>query len=119
MARTIRRKNYEATQNASWDTKGFKTAGHYTTYDGSWYAWGNQDEVVFRPMDKIEAYKQRRWYHGEGHPNQYSPGKYYRWYRQRQNRMINKEEILKWIKAKGEYEAFCEANPRDCKWEWR
>jgi hypothetical protein len=118
MARTYRRKNYEATQNSSWDTKGFKTAGHNTTYDGSWYRWRDQPEVTFRPMTQREAYKRWRWYHGEGHPNQYSPGKNYRWYRQRQNRMINKEELLKWIKANGEYETFFEENPRDCRWDW-
>lgn len=119
MARTFRRKNYEATQNASWDTLGFKTAGHYTTYDGSWWSWGGKEEVSFRPMTPREAYKQRRWYHGEGHPNQYSPGRYYREYRQRQNRMINKKELAKWIRANGEYEPAFEADPRDCKWDWR
>jgi hypothetical protein len=120
MARTYRRKNYEATRNSSWDTEGFKTAGHNTTYDGSRYhRHGLHEEMTFRAMTKREAYKRWRWYHGESkHANQRSPGKYYREYRQNQTRMINKQEIQKWIKSNGEYEPMCEADPRDCWWDW-
>jgi hypothetical protein len=119
MARTFRRKNYEATQNASWATQGFKTAGHNTTYDGSWFSWSTQPEVVFRQMDQREAYARWRWYHGESrHANHRSPGKHYREWRMSQNRMINKEEILKWIKSCGEYEPMGEADPRNCWWDW-
>jgi hypothetical protein len=119
MARTYRRKNYESTQNTSWDTKGFKTAGHYTTYDGSWYRWSNQPEVTFRPMDPQEKYKQWKWFHGESsHANQRSPGKYYRKLRMGQNRMINKAEIVKWVKSNGEYEPLGEADPRNFWLDW-
>lgn len=120
MARTFRRKNFEATQNSSWEAKGFKTAGHFTTYDGSWFGWACKPELVFRPMTPREAYKQWKWYHGESsNANERTPGRYYRQYRQNQNRMINKTEIVKWVKANGEYEPFFEANPRCCKWDWR
>lgn len=120
MARTFRRKNFEATRNSSWDTKGFKTAGHYTTYEGNWFRWSGREPVVFRPMTPREAYKTRQWFHGESrHKNDRSPGRYYREYRCNQNRMINKKEYAKWLRANGEYEPFFEANPRDCKWDWR
>jgi hypothetical protein len=119
MSRTFRRKGYEATQNTSWDKNGFKTAGHNTTYDGSWRGWSQQGEIVFRPMTQREAYEHWRWCHGEGHPNQYSPGRGYRARRQSQNRRINKEEMLKWVRADGEYEPIFEENPRRCAWDWR
>jgi hypothetical protein len=111
MARTYRRKNYESTQNTSWDTKGFKTAGHYTTSDGSWY---NHVEKTFRPMTKREAYKRWRWNHGESRDaNQRSPSRYYRERRMSQNRGINEREIFKWVKSNGEYEPMGEADPRN------
>jgi hypothetical protein len=119
MARTYRRKNYEATQNTSWDTKGFKTAGHNTAYDGSWVSWSILPECTFRPMTKQETYKRWRWYHGESkHRNARSPSKYYRERRMSQNRGINEREIFKWINSNGEYEPMGEADPRNCWWDW-
>lgn len=120
MARTFRRKGYESTQNTSWDTQGFKTAGHYTTYDGPyWLQCGARRMPNFRPMNKVERYHRWRWFHGESRTAQArSPGWTYRNSRMRQNRAINRQEIIKWIKTGGEYEPMCEADPRSCLWDW-
>lgn len=120
MARTFRRKNFESTQNSSWDTRGFKTAGHYTTYDGPyWLQWGSRRMPNFRMMDAQERFHRWYWMHGESRSAQMrSPGRTYREWRMNQNRSINKQELCKWIKANGEYEPMFEENPRSCLWDW-
>lgn len=120
MARTYRRKNYESTQNASWDTCGFKVGRHYTTYDGPyWLQNGARRMPEYREMDALESYHHWRWMHGEsGSAQMRSPGRTYREYRMSENRSINKQELAKWLKAAGEYEPMFEENPRDCWWDW-
>lgn len=120
MARTYRRKGFEATMNSSWDTEGFKVAGHYTTYDGSyWKSNGSRWMKEYRPMNKRERFNRWYWMHGESRTRSMrSPNRWHRNIRQRENRMINKMELIKWIKAGGEYEPMFEENARDCWWDW-
>lgn len=121
MSRTYRRKNYEDTQGNSWDRKGRKTDGFYTKCNISWYSWSswNFEELMFRPMTKEERFYSWYWAHGESRDaNERTPSRWYRKNRQKQNRMINKKEIVQWIKAGGEYEPMCEPNPRSHLWDW-
>ena len=115
MSRTFRRKGYEKTQGTTWDRKGDKFAGFYTEYDldrtQNWLC-------IYREPTKQEYYKEYWRVHGDHHRNYWSPSHVYREARMRQNRSINKEEIIKWIKD-DEYEPLTEANPRSCLWDWR
>lgn len=119
MSKTYRCKGFEKTRTSSWESRGFKTAGHYTEQEGYWgFSYGG-DGKTFRPMTKEERWHRDRWFHGESSSAQSrTPGWTYRNPRQRQNRAINRQEIIRYIKADGEYEVMCEANPRDCHWDW-
>lgn len=120
MSRTFRRKNYEDTQGASWDRAGRKTNGVYTTYDGPyWKPGGGRAMKVYRPMDARERYKRWRWMHSESRSaSERSPNHWHRVNRQKENRSIDKQELIKWFKSGGEHEPMCEANPRSCLWDW-
>jgi len=75
--------------------------------------------IEYRPMDKGERWWKDRMMHGESSTaNSRSPSHWHRLNRQKQNRSINKQEMLKWLKANGEYEPMFEDNPRDCWWDW-
>lgn len=112
MSRTIRRKNHTR-QSLGWGTHGSKTALDFTYWD---YRGGVE---TYRPMDKEERWFEVRRMHGESSTaHARSPGWTYRHPRQCQNRSINKQEMVKWIKAGGEYEPMFEANPRSCWWDW-
>lgn len=123
MSRTFRRKNYEDTQGTSWDRQGRKTNGYYTTNDREaarnshgYFVWGLKR---YRPMDTREAYKARRWAHGESSTASVrSPNHWHRLMRNKENRSIDKKQLIKWFKSGGEHEPMCEANPRSCLWDW-
>jgi hypothetical protein len=70
-------------------------------------------------MDERERFEAYRWAHLDGHPNDRTPSRWYRLKRQKQNRSINKCELIKWFKADGEYEPMFEPNPRSHLWDWR
>jgi hypothetical protein len=137
MSRTVRRKNYEAENNTSWDRKGKKTNLRFTTHlwrgevasksnGNTWISpWGEEMEgrvflePEYRAMDKGERWHEVRMMHGESATaNMRSPNSWYRLNRQKQNRSINKKEMIKWVQACGEYEPMFEANPRNCWWDW-
>lgn len=120
MSRTFRRKNYEDTQGTSWDRKGRKTAGYYTEYDfndfhGDW----NRGDVTYRPPTRAEYIKEYFRIHGESrHANCWTPGGEYKKSRMKENRSINKEEMVKWKKYPDDYEPLWEAEPRSHWWDW-
>ena len=121
MSRTFRRKNWEKQQTHTWGRQGNKTAGYYTVQD---YVRDENGRWIFglyeyRAPSKHEHGKRYWGIHGESsHANEWSPGKWYRHNRMRENRSINRQEIQKWIRN-ADYEPLTEANPRDCKWDWR
>jgi len=118
MSRTFRRKNYELTNPNSW---GFKTAGYYTEYD---YSVVESGYVIrygverYRAPTKHEYHKHYWRIHGDSHRNLWSPGKYYRWWREKENRSINNEELFKTISDLENHEGIFEENPRSCHWDW-
>lgn len=121
MSRTFRRKGYEHETGRSWYGSGGKIAGYYTEYDYVWcedeeYRWR---ESVYRAPTEAE-YNTRFWrVHGESsHHNAWTPGPEFRKNRMRENRMINKEELNKWIRNPDNYEPLFEADPRNCWWDW-
>lgn len=120
MSRTFRRKNFEDTLGGSWARKGRKTNGIYTTYDGPyWNVGGGRRMVEYRPMNKQERWHEWRYMHAESSTaNVRSPGHWYRVNRQKQNRSIDKQQLVKWFQSGGEHEPMCEANPRSCRWDW-
>lgn len=73
-----------------------------------------RDEAT-EELSKREAYKRRRWKTGETF-NRSIPRKY-RKTRNRQNRMINKAQLYKWVMVP-EYEPIFEPNPRSALWDW-
>lgn len=133
MSRTTRRKNYLLEERGSWSGHGKFVNLEFTTYDtprvwcGQWFTRfdGTKAKVmeamtdVYRPMDKGEKWFKVRQMHGESSTaNSRSPGKWYRHNRMTENRSINKQELIKWVKACGEYEPMFEADPRNCWWDW-
>ena len=113
MARTYRCKNYEDTRGNSWDRAGRKVNGFYTQK-----TWNCYFEDVFSVPTKRELFEMKHWAHGESSTkNSRSPNKYHRLNRMRQNRMINKTEIFRFIKDEN-YEPMTEADPRNCWWDW-
>jgi hypothetical protein len=120
MSRTFRRKNYEDTQGTSWDRQGRKTNGYYSTYDGLYYKPGGGCAMkVYRPMDKRERFHAWYYAHGESRTRSArSPNRWHRQMRNKENRSIDKKELIQWFKSGGEHEPMCEANPRSCQWDW-
>jgi hypothetical protein len=117
MSRTYRRKNYEQAQNTSWDRYGNKVAGYYTESDGDWWKF-SREMRTFRVPTLQEYYHEYWRIHGESrNANYWSPGKWYRLNRMKENRSINKQELARWIKNE-EYEPLFEDNPRSCLWDW-
>ena len=134
MSRTKRCKNYVVENNTTWDRTGKKVALEYTEdetpyeltgkmviskYTGKLIQQREVRTVEYRPMDKRERWRKDRRMHGESSTScSRSPNHWYRLSRQKQNRSINKQEMLRWLKANGEYEPMFEENPRDCWWDW-
>lgn len=101
---------------------GFKTAGYYTTYDAH-YSWNEPDwdgpRYTYREPTEKERFKIWKWFHGESSSgNSFSPGHSYRKTRMRENRSINKQELVRWIKNPENYEPMFEEDPRSCWWDW-
>ncbi len=123
MSRTIRcNGSRQRRYHGWWIPDGFKTAGYYTEYDyHSPYRepeWDGPTET-YREPTKRERFKRWKAYHGESsHKNARTPGWEYRNMRMRENRSINKQEIIRWMKDPDNYEPMCEANPRSCHWDW-
>lgn len=125
MSRTFRKKNYEAENNTSWDRQGWKVAGFYTykefhtTRDGNAPYDGRCGYYYTYEVPTKEQFVKRYWSnHGESRSgNSVSPGREYRRYRMKQNRMITRNELFKYI-ADSDYDVMVEANPRSCWWDW-
>ena len=115
MSRTYRRKNYEVTQNRSWNKNFRRVFGHYVKR-----GWSGQGSAYhFRAMTEREQIEEFWFIHSESkHHNAWTPGKWYRKRRMKQNRMINKTEIIRYFKRGDEYEPMTEADPRNCWWDW-
>ena len=120
MSRTFRRKDYEKTRGSSWERQHDKIAGYYTKYEycrveDDKYRWY---EEVWREPTKSERYKMVRWAHGESRTsNERTPSRWFRQDRMNQNRMINKRELIKWLKN-AEYDPIFESDPRSHYWDW-
>ncbi len=124
MSRTVRRKNSKRThgRGGHWIPDGFKTAGYYTEYDCH-FEWNEPDwdgpRYTYREPTKTERFKTWQMLHGESsNGNAFSPGREYRNARMRENRSINKQELVRWMKNPENYEPLFEANPRSCWWDW-
>lgn len=119
MSRTFRRKNYELQNATSWDRQGRKAGGFYTEKvwnRGSTWSWG---WYTYRPMTERERNEAYWFNHGESKSAQsWSPGRSYRSMRMRENRSINKQELIKFLKNPDTYEPMFEDNPRNCWWDW-
>lgn len=124
MSRTVRRKTDRKTNGrcGRYIPEGFKTAGYYTEYD--WHSpWFEPDwdgpTCTYREPTKTERFKIWKRLHGESsHNNEFSPSREYREARMRENRTINKQELVCWMKNPENYEPLFEDNPRSCWWDW-
>ena len=117
MSRTVRRKNSSRThgRGGHYIPDGFKTAGYYTEYDGNW----SYSDKVFREPTKRERFDTWKLLHGESpNGNAFSPGREYRKMRMRENRSINKQELVRWMKNPETYEPLFEYDPRSCWRDW-
>jgi hypothetical protein len=124
MSRTFRCKNYEDTQNTSWDRQGRKIGGFYCEYSyanevyDSNLHWGWRYVHIFRPPTQEELIKAYWRNHGESrHRCARSPSRYHRGTRMAENRRINNQELHKFLKNP-DHEPMLEANPRNCWWDW-
>lgn len=115
MSKTYRRKNYEQTQNSSWDRAGKKKFGIHATWNYDNYPDLIQVYRVKTKQEQIKAYIRT---HCDGDHFKYSnvPGWFCNIY-ERGFRQANKREILKYIRQE-DYEPMCSANPRDLMWDW-
>jgi len=94
---------------------GSKIAGFYTVRQ--WSSLFNIGQTVRAPT-KAERDKEYWWVHGESkHNNAWTPNRWFRKNRMKQNRMITKAEIMSFWKNP-EYEVCCEDNPRSHIWDW-
>lgn len=126
MSRTVRRRHDKST-NKYYGSRlipdGFKIAGYYTQYDyHSRWAEPEWDGPIYtyREPTKEERYKTWNWLHGESsNGNERSPGRSYRNARMRENRSINKQELIRWMKNPDDHEPLFEDDPRSCRWDWR
>lgn len=118
MSRTFRRKNYEETQGRSWNRRGRKTAGYYTQWDHNSHR-SNWADVTYRQPTREEYLKEYLRLHCESkHANYWGPGKGYKQFRMEQNRRINKQELINWMKYPDDYEPMVEEEPRSHWWDW-
>jgi hypothetical protein len=126
MSRTFRRKNFEDTQRNSWDNKGRKTNGFYTTSDYEYYQkdggdcwiWGRTEEF-FRPMSEQERNHEYKRIHGESRSkNAWTPSRWFRQNREIELRSHNKQELIKYMKDPDNYEPMVFENPKSHMWDW-
>lgn len=122
MSRTFRRKGYEEV-NLHWK-KGTRVAGFYTETD--WHYVGRESlefsvsyisYKTYRKPTRQEHNKKYWNIHSDNHPNAWSPGRLYRNNRMKENRMLTKGELFRYMKDT-DYEVMVEANPRSCLWDW-
>jgi hypothetical protein len=116
MSKTFRCKGYEETRRSSWERRGNKIFGFYTHTEliGPW--GGRYD--VYRTPTESEFNKRFRTVHGESrHANQRSLGRSYRETRMNENRAINKQELVRWMKYPDDYEPLFESNYRSPIWD--
>jgi hypothetical protein len=124
MSRTVRRKSQSRRHGRGgwYIPDGFKIACYYTEYDyHSTYHEPDWDGPLYtyREPTKRERFRTWKYMHGESsHRNAFSPGHEYRNNRMRENRSINNQELIKWIKDPENYEPMFENNPRSCLWDW-
>ena len=116
MSRTFRRKGYEKTQGSSWAHRGDKVAGYYTQSSREWEV--NFGFWVYREPTRQEYYSKYWRIHGDNHTNEYTPNKWYRKFRMRQNRQINRGELYKYM-TRIDYEPLTQAEPISHWWDWR
>ena len=112
MSRTYRRKGYEKTQATSWDRQGDKVAGYYTVRD--YICWRQYE---YRAPTKHEFGRKYWEIHGDNHSSEYTPNRWYRLFRMRQNRRINDRELHKFM-MNDEYEPLTQAEPISHWWDW-
>lgn len=143
MSRTIRRKNIEDTYGCSWNRRGRKSGGFYSTYDSGemgkvrWtkrtqyeedglifvecktgWSW-KRDCPNYRPMTDQE--KNDRYYslHGESSSaNAWTPSRSYRQMREVRLRTHNKQELIRYMKDPENYEPMVFENPESHMWDW-
>lgn len=122
MSRTFRRKGYEEA-NMTWKD-GTKVAGFYTTCDVEYVRYTEDGTkkleylYTYRKPTRQEHNKEYWRIHGESNnANYWSPGRWYRNNRMKENRMLTKTELFKYMKD-ADYEVMVEANPRSCLWDW-
>lgn len=143
MSRTIRRKNIEDTYGNSWNRRGRKAGGFYSTYDDRkpvkvrWtkrtqyeedgmifvecrtgWTW-KYDCPVYRPMTDQER-NERFWnLHGESSSaNAWTPCRWFRQNRERELRTHNKQELIKYMKNPENYEPMVFEEPMSHYWDW-
>ncbi len=125
MSRTIRRKNIKRGSHLIPD--GFKLAGYYTqvNFKPIPIKYSNGEKIYFKVVPEYsepttrERFERWKLFHGESKSrNSMSPGRYYRNSRMTENRSINKQELIKWLKNPDDYEPLFEDNPRSCMWDW-
>ena len=121
MSRTFRRKGYEEA-NMNWKD-GTKVAGFYTETD--WHFIITEEISVFfnsykthRKPTRQEHNKEYWRIHGESQSaSTWSPNRFHRLYRMKENRMLTKGELFRYMKDT-DYEVMVEASPRSCLWDW-
>lgn len=121
MARTFRRKGVEYTFNRSGHNAGFKTNGHYTTWDRS-VSNGNGHEGVrlYREMTELEVWHANRSFHGESsNNNAWGPGKYYKVNYQLMLNQHNATQLRKYLNGLGEYDPVFMDNLPKSSLDWR
>lgn len=94
MSRTIRRKNYESTQNTSWDKQGSKTAGYYTECE---YARWSIRPISFREPTKEEYWHKYRAIHADGRSWDWNLRSYLKRYSNKMVRRLNDAQLHKWV----------------------
>jgi len=120
MSRTFRRKNYEHTQGDSWGMTGTRIGGRHVHKDSYRVDCGEFYRYVYtyREPTRAEYFKKYWRLHGESdNRNAWSPNRFHRAYRMKENRMINKQELYRCVMI-DEYEPLFEADPRNCWWDW-
>lgn len=106
MSRTVRRKGFKHTRTSSGKTEGFKTNGHFTTWDRAEAPInGHQGRKIYRPMTKEEVRAEMKFFHGESkHKNARGPSNYYRYMFQLAYDRFNDTQLKRCLDSNGEYD---------------
>jgi len=121
MSRTYRRKNYELTQNTSWDrvgrrVYGFNVERDFIIHHGDRYYFY---ETVYRSATKKEIQDEYKIIHTDNQKSKYDnpPSWFVRLYFEKPLRKHNKRELHRFIRNP-DYEPMCEKKSRDALWDW-